>query len=111
MLPVSKNMSIQFVNLIKFRKRVLKEPGFFKGLGPAVSHSGFCKIRMGRRSLAAGDWFHDLHHRHFEVNYGNVEAPFDWARGTWHDGSEVAKKEMVRRRIAQNSTGIDGHAE
>tara|TARA_B100000029_G_scaffold214387_1_gene212322 strand:- start:481 stop:1482 length:1002 start_codon:yes stop_codon:yes gene_type:complete len=85
--------------------------GFFKGLGPAVSHSGFCKIRMGRRSLAAGDWFHDLHHRHFEVNYGNVEAPFDWARGTWHDGSEVAKKEMVRRRIAQNSTGIDGHAE
>jgi len=80
--------------------------GFFKGLGPAVSHSGFDWLLVRRRRIPAGDWFHDLHHRHFEVNYGNIEAPFDWLMKTWHDGSDEAQRSMaVRRRSHSSASG------
>tara|TARA_B110000438_G_C15763498_1_gene628427 strand:+ start:161 stop:1156 length:996 start_codon:yes stop_codon:yes gene_type:complete len=72
--------------------------GFFKGLGPAVTHSGFDRVLVGGRQISAGDWFHDLHHRHFETNYGNLEAPFDWVMNTWHNGSDEAQRAMVARR-------------
>lgn len=76
--------------------------GFFKGLGPAVTHSGFDRVLVGGRQIPTGDWFHDLHHRHFETNYGNIEAPFDWAMNTWHNGSNEAQRAMVARRKLQS---------
>ena len=38
----------------------------------------------------AGDFFHQLHHRYFECNYGTSEIPFDKWFGTFHDGSAEA---------------------
>ena len=38
----------------------------------------------------AGDFFHQLHHRYFECNYGTSEIPFDKWFGTYHDGSAEA---------------------
>ena len=76
--------------------------GFFFGLGPAFSHSGFQQVALpwGNRqnTLPTGDYFHQLHHRYFEVNYGNTPTPLDQLFGTWHDGSDEAHARFVARR-------------
>ena len=73
--------------------------GFFNGLSPAVTHSGFDQLTLGRRArVTVGDLFHQLHHRHFEVNYGNTPSPIDALAGTWHDGTDEAQEELRHRR-------------
>ncbi len=62
---------------------------YFQQCGPILSHSGFEKVITGDREIMrAGDFFHQLHHRYFECNYGTSEIPFDKWFGTFHDGSE-----------------------
>ncbi len=77
--------------------------GMYQGPGPAPSHSGFERVRLVRRwSVPAGDLFHQLHHRCFEVNYGNTTTPIDKVTGTWHDGTrEMEERLKGRRRIEQ----------
>jgi sterol desaturase/sphingolipid hydroxylase (fatty acid hydroxylase superfamily) len=71
------------------------------GLNPAASHSGFAGLVIaGRKRLALGDFFHQLHHRHFDCNYGTAEVPLDKWFGTFHDGTPEA-----RRRIRRRATG------
>lgn len=78
--------------------------GFFQSLSPAVSHSGFRWISLGRLgNLPAGDLFHHLHHQQFDVNYGNMTAPFDHLMGTWHDGSAAAREKFAKRGRPQIS--------
>ena len=65
----------------------------FQQISPVMSHSGFEKIMAGDNEAArAGDFFHQLHHRYFECNYGTSELPFDRWFGTFHDGSAEATK-------------------
>ncbi len=62
-------------------------------LHPICSHSGFDGlIAGGTKRVQLGDFFHQLHHRYFECNYGTVEMPWDKWFGTFHDGSEDATK-------------------
>ncbi|MDW4551187.1 sterol desaturase family protein [Defluviimonas sp. D31] len=64
---------------------------YLEGLNPAFSHSGFEGVHAGdRKRLSAGDFFHQLHHRYFECNYGTAEIPWDKLFGSFHDGSEEA---------------------
>ena len=44
-----------------------------------------------------GDFFHQLHHRFFECNYGNSEVPLDKMSGHFHDGTRAATKQMRER--------------
>ena len=77
--------------------------GFFNGLGPAISHSGFAYLRIGAWRMPIGDWYHQLHHQYFHFNYGNVETPFDKLFGSWHDGgaqSLQAQKHRIRKMRA-----------
>ena len=78
--------------------------GFFNGLSPAVSHSGFDRLILSESTNAvAGDHFHHLHHKHFEVNYGNTPAPLDKLFGSWHDGTPAGQALMKsRKRGIQN---------
>ena len=46
--------------------------------------------RRVRRS-GGGSYFHQLHHAHFECNYGDAAFPTDWLFGTFEDGSRWAK--------------------
>ncbi len=65
----------------------------FQQISPVMSHSGFEKIMVHDSDAArAGDFFHQLHHRYFECNYGTSELPFDRWFGTFHDGSADATK-------------------
>jgi sterol desaturase/sphingolipid hydroxylase (fatty acid hydroxylase superfamily) len=77
----------------------------FQQLSPVMSHSGFERLIVQDEEVArAGDFFHQLHHRYFECNYGTSEIPFDKWFGTFHDGSAEAtehtrahKKQMYTR--------------
>ncbi len=79
---------------------------YFQQLSPVFSHAGFEKIVVNDTSAArSGDFFHQLHHRYFECNYGTSEIPFDKWFGTYHDGSARAtertrafKKQMYPSR-------------
>jgi len=54
-------------------------------LTPAGGHHGFeGPIINGK--LPTGSYFHYLHHRYFECNYGETTLPFDKWFGTFRDG-------------------------
>ena len=71
-------------------------------VAPSASHSGFDRLELpGGRSVALGDYFHNLHHRYFECNYGVLLFPVDRWTGTFHDGSPESHKKMKARRTAR----------
>ncbi len=67
-------------------------------ISPSPSHSGFDRFRIGSTNLHGGDYFHNLHHRYFECNYGMLLLPLDKWFGTFHDGSPEAHAQMRERR-------------
>ena len=75
---------------------------FFSLLSPILTHSGFERVWLGDvdndgTSFLSGDYFHQLHHRYFECNYGEPEVPCDKWFGTFHDGTEEATAETRAR--------------
>lgn len=68
-------------------------------LNPAVSHSGFeALVVKAKRQMALGDFFHQLHHRYFECNYGTAEVPWDAVFGSFHNGTSEATKRIRARK-------------
>ncbi len=68
-------------------------------LNPAVSHSGHEVLLVKkRRQMALGDFFHQLHHRYFECNYGTAEVPWDAVFGSFHNGTADATKRIRARK-------------
>ena len=62
--------------------------GLFQGIVPVLTHCGFAQLRIGNSiRFITGDLFHQLHHKYFELNYGNRPAPLDKLFGSWHDGT------------------------
>ena len=78
--------------------------GLFNGLPPSVSHSGFERFEVGRREGRAtpgADYYHHLHHRYFECNYGTRPVPIDKLFGTFQDGTPEAHTRMRQRMKAR----------
>ena len=70
----------------------------FAALVPAQGHSGFDRIVIkGESAVRIGSYFHYLHHRYFECNYGSELVPLDKWFGTFHDGSDVAHARMTEQ--------------
>lgn len=70
----------------------------YQGPGAAMTHTGYEDLLVrDKRRLALGTFYHQLHHRYYECNYGNQEMPWDRWFGTFHDGSEQAT-EITRAR-------------
>jgi sterol desaturase/sphingolipid hydroxylase (fatty acid hydroxylase superfamily) len=70
----------------------------YAGFGAVVGHIGFDKIETGKESgFDSHAYAHYLHHKHFEVNYGDGLVPLDKLFGTWHDGSAEAEARMNAR--------------
>jgi sterol desaturase/sphingolipid hydroxylase (fatty acid hydroxylase superfamily) len=67
-------------------------------ISPSPSHSGFDRFEVGPVSIHGGDYFHYLHHRYFECNYGMLLFPLDKWFGSFHDGSADAHRAMRERR-------------
>lgn len=68
------------------------------GLGAVVGHIGFDRIEYGQdKAFATHTYTHYLHHKYFEVNYGDGLVPFDKWLGTWHDGTAAGEALMQAR--------------
>ena len=81
------------------------------GFGAIPGHIGFDKIEVGAESgLDTHAYIHYLHHKYFEVNYGDGLVPFDKWFGTFHDGSKQgqalmdARYEKKKARLNARST-------
>lgn len=67
--------------------------------GAAMTHTGYEDLLIkDKRKLALGTFYHQLHHRYYECNYGNQEMPWDRWFGTFHDGSDKGTKETRSRK-------------
>ena len=68
------------------------------GFGAIPGHIGFDKIEFGDTAgLDTHAYIHYLHHKYFEVNYGDGLVPFDKWFGTFHDGSAAGDARMNAR--------------
>ncbi|MGB7270062.1 MAG: sterol desaturase family protein [Albidovulum sp.] len=77
-----------------------------QALTAATSHTGFEGLVVkDKNRLALGTFHHQMHHRYFEVNYGNLEVPWDKWFGSFHDGTPEAHEAMKTRRAAVTKTG------
>ena len=57
------------------------------------------RTRRATPILLVSRYFHYLHHRYFECNYGgDGTVPLDKWFGTWHDGTAESQKLMRGRR-------------
>ncbi|MGI9464583.1 MAG: sterol desaturase family protein, partial [Aestuariivirgaceae bacterium] len=73
--------------------------GYFLVLVAATSHTGFEGLLIkDKNRLALGNFFHQLHHRYFECNYGNAEMPWDKWFGSFHNGTPGASEHIRERR-------------
>ncbi len=74
----------------------------FYGLLAITTHTGFEGLLFrNKKRLHLGNFHHQIHHRYFECNYGNLDVPWDILFGSWHDGTEdgkAAMKERLRNR-------------
>ncbi len=68
------------------------------GFGAVVGHVGFDKVEVSDdKAIASHAFAHYLHHKYFEVNYGDGLLPFDKWFGTWHDGTKEGDAQMQAR--------------
>ncbi len=68
-------------------------------LGAPMSHTGHDALRLpGGIRFELGDFFHQLHHRFIECNYGGPESPLDLAIDAWHDGTRDGEAATAARR-------------
>jgi len=70
-----------------------------QALTAATSHAGFDALLVNdKKALALGTFHHQMHHRYFECNYGNLEVPWDKFFGSFHDGTESSHSQFMERR-------------
>jgi sterol desaturase/sphingolipid hydroxylase (fatty acid hydroxylase superfamily) len=67
------------------------------GFGAIPGHVGFDKMEVGDTAVDSHAYAHYLHHKYFEVNYGDGLVPFDKLFGTWHDGTAEGDRLMTER--------------
>ena len=74
-----------------------------QALTAVTSHTGFENLLVkDKKRLALGTFHHQMHHRYFECNYGNLEVPWDKWFGSFHDGTQEAHLAMAERRKARH---------
>jgi sterol desaturase/sphingolipid hydroxylase (fatty acid hydroxylase superfamily) len=73
---------------------------------PSQGHNGFDKVVLSDgTTLNTEHYTHYLHHKYFEVNYGDGLVPLDKLFGTFHDGSGEAEEAMNRRVLRRQRKG------
>ena len=72
---------------------------YYQALQPATSHCGFEGLqRSGKKPMKLGDFFHQLHHKHFSCNYGTIQMPWDRWFGSFHDGTQESYERMMSKK-------------
>ncbi len=74
----------------------------FYALLAVTTHTGFEGVWFrNKRRVKLGTFHHQIHHRYFEVNYGNLDVPWDKLFGSFHDGTDAGKAQMRERLKAR----------
>ncbi|MFT5114126.1 MAG: lathosterol oxidase [Parasphingorhabdus sp.] len=74
----------------------------FTALAAVISHTGYQGFSVkGKCAIEVGYFFHQLHHRFFDCNYGTDEMPWDKWLGTFHDGLPETT-EIMRQKKRHN---------
>lgn len=69
------------------------------GMGAPTSHVGYHGVKLGEKNaFLLGDFYHQLHHRFFDCNYGDGDTPWDKWFGTFHDGTAESDERIRERR-------------
>jgi Delta7-sterol 5-desaturase len=72
---------------------------YFLTLGTSTSHSGYQALLIGNSSkFVISSFFHQLHHRYFNCNFGNTELPMDRWFGSFNDGTTAATRKLLKER-------------
>ena len=73
-------------------------------LSPPQGHLGFQQLVLkgNLRIPGASSYFHHLHHRYFECNYGEPMMPLDHWFGTYHNGSPEAHEAILKKQAQKN---------
>jgi sterol desaturase/sphingolipid hydroxylase (fatty acid hydroxylase superfamily) len=70
----------------------------YAGFGAIPGHIGFDKMEVANdKAIDSNAHIHYLHHKYFEVNYGDGLIPLDKWFGTFHDGSQEGEARMQAR--------------
>ncbi|MGH7118716.1 MAG: sterol desaturase family protein [Acetobacteraceae bacterium] len=70
----------------------------YAAFGAIPGHVGFDRVEIGNdTAIDSHAYAHYLHHKYFEVNYGDALIPLDRWFGTWHDGSPEGEALMMQR--------------
>jgi sterol desaturase/sphingolipid hydroxylase (fatty acid hydroxylase superfamily) len=76
----------------------------YAGFGAVPGHVGFDKVELGEETAVDSHaYIHYLHHKYFEVNYGDGLIPFDKWFGTFHDGAKAGEAAMQARWEARRN--------
>jgi len=77
----------------------------FYALLAITTHTGFEGVLFrNKKRLHLGMFHHQIHHRYFECNYGNLDVPWDKLFGSFHDGTPDGKQKMKDRLAARKRT-------
>ena len=71
-------------------------------IGAWLGHDGF-------QWPGSGDYFHMLHHKHFDCNYGALHIPLDWLFGTYAGSKEDVKKIWGRTPSGEEANDTKVH--
>jgi sterol desaturase/sphingolipid hydroxylase (fatty acid hydroxylase superfamily) len=82
----------------------------YAGFGAIPGHIGFDRIELsGDTAIDSHAYIHYLHHKYFEVNYGDGLIPFDTWFGTFHDGSKEGQA-LMQARYAKKKARMNAQA-
>lgn len=71
----------------------------FASLIAVLTHCGYeTLVFKDKKVMGMGYFFHQLHHRYFDCNYGTDEMPWDKWLGTFHDGTAEATAALRKNR-------------
>ena len=74
---------------------------YTKLVSAITSHSGYEDLLIkGRRTVEMGEFFHHIHHRYFDCNYGTLNVPIDRWLKSFHDGSPGATRRIRHKQMA-----------
>lgn len=64
-----------------------------------TTHVGFENLVInGKTKFRLGDFYHQLHHRFYDCNYGTMAGPWDRLFSTYHDGTAAGDEKIRQRR-------------
>ena len=79
---------------------------YFTALAAVVSHTGYSGILVKeKKAVDLGDFFHQLHHRYFDCNYGTAAMPWDKWFGSFHSGTPEATAQVREYQLAKRGGG------